>query len=55
MKEGTQTRLSRKCRLTVLKFHLLCSGLNTQLSVWCSHEVILSFPIESEAEAIEGY
>lgn len=56
MKEGKQTGLSHQMWMfVVLKFHLFCSGLNTQLSVWRIHKVELSFAIESEAEAVERY
>lgn len=50
-----QQGIHLKCGLTVLEFHLLCSGLHTQLSVWRGHEAVLAFAIESVAEAVERY
>lgn len=54
-KRGHNQGFHVKCGLTVLKFHLCCSGLNSQLSVWRRHKAELSFAIESVVEAIESY
>lgn len=52
-KRGDRKGFYAKCGLTVLEFHRLGSDLNTQLSVWRGHKVVLSFSIEGVVEAIK--
>lgn len=45
----------RSLGLTCLQFQPFCSGLNTQLSVWRQHKVVLPSAVECVAQAIERY